>query len=60
MIEKLLQTKAAGFYRFCLNNTLYSSLLAILIAFTISFILLIPAYVINRWFPWVLGRRKRS
>ena len=31
-------------------------------AFTVllSFALLIPAYIINRWFPFVLGRRRKS
>jgi len=24
--------------------------------FLISFILLVPAYIINRWFPFVMGR----
>lgn len=59
VLEHLLRTKAAGFYSTCLNNVLYSSLLAIIITILLSFILIIPAYCINRWFPWVVGRSRK-
>ncbi|SEA01817.1 Fucose 4-O-acetylase [Pseudobutyrivibrio sp. ACV-2] len=59
VVEYVLRTKASGFYSTCLNNVLYSSLLAIIITIFLSIVLIIPAYCINRWFPWVVGRTRK-
>lgn len=56
VIEMLLAKLVGDFYRVCLSNGFTSSLLAIVITFAMSLILIIPAMIINRWFPWVLGR----
>lgn len=59
VIEKVLEKYAGALYSMILANPLLSSLLAIMIAFVMSLILIIPAEIINRWFPWMLGRKKR-
>lgn len=56
VIQKALETKCGHFYNLCLSNTLTSGMVAILIAFMMSIILIIPAYIINRWLPWMIGR----
>ena len=60
VLEHILHVKAGVFYRACLNNTFYSSVLAFVITIILSFILIIPAYIINRWFPWMIGRNQRG
>ena len=42
-----------------LGNVLTSSLVAIAITIVLSLLLIIPAEIINRWFPWVLGRKRK-
>ncbi len=59
IIEHGLASKANNFYQVCLENGFYSSLLAIAITIILSFVLIIPAYIINRWFPWTVGRKKK-
>ncbi|MCR5555978.1 MAG: acyltransferase family protein, partial [Butyrivibrio sp.] len=59
VIEKVLNSKFTGFYHACLNNVLYSSVLCIAFALLLSVILIVPAYVINRWLPWMVGRTKK-
>ena len=56
VIEKVLQVKAASMYSYCLSNDFISSVLAIIIGLLISVILIVPALIINRWFPWMIGR----
>ena len=58
VIEKILSTKLSGFYQYCLSNALASSLLAILITIAMSFILIIPVFLINRYLPWMIGRKR--
>ena len=58
VIEKVLSTKFSGFYQTCLSNDITSSLLAIVISIAMSFILIIPVYVINRYLPWMVGRKR--
>lgn len=57
-IERLLAHFAGGFYEACLSGTLTSDLLAVAITVAVSVILMVPAEIINRWFPWVLGRKR--
>lgn len=59
VIEKMLATFMSSAYNVCLSNTVYSSLTAVLITLLLSVILIIPAYCINRWLPWIVGREKR-
>jgi fucose 4-O-acetylase-like acetyltransferase len=56
VIQNVLEAKVGYYYHLCLSNTFLSSIVAIMIAFLMSIILIIPAYIINRWFPWMIGR----
>lgn len=58
IIEKILSTKFSSFYQSCLSNAFASSLLAIAITIALSFILIIPAYLINRYLPWMIGKKR--
>jgi len=58
LFQKVLQR--FSFYAVCLQSEIWSSLLAIAIAFVISVVLIIPAEIINRWFPWMLGRQRKA
>lgn len=60
VLEHILRSKASGFYSVCLNNVIYSSLFAIVLTFIMSIILIVPAYCINRWFPWVVGKSRKT
>lgn len=60
LIEKVLQVKASFLYSYCLSNAFISSVLAIIIGLIISVILIVPAYIINRWFPWMVGRSAKG
>lgn len=60
VLEWLLSTRLSSLYNKCLNNPYYSSLLAIILTLLMSAILIVPAYCINRWLPWIVGREKRK
>ena len=60
VIEMLLEKAAGGFYAACLNNPWSSTLLAIMVTLVMSVVLIIPAMIINRYFPWMVGRKKRT
>ena len=59
-IQVMLRRFAATFYAAVLSNDLYANLFAIAFTFVLSVILIIPAYIINRWFPFVLGRKHKA
>lgn len=59
VIERMLGKFAAGFYGWCLGNPWTSGTLAVVITFAVSLILMVPAEIINRWLPWVLGRKRK-
>ena len=56
VIEKVLSR--FDIYEVLLSNEITSSIVAIGITAVISVLLIIPAMIINRWFPWVRGERK--
>lgn len=58
LIERSLNRFAGEFYGACLENPIVSNLLAVVITVAVSLILVIPAEIINRWFPWMLGRKR--
>ncbi len=60
VIEHVLSAKIPSVYSACLANIWLSSLLAVLIAVIMSFILIIPTYLINRFFPWIIGRKTHN
>lgn len=57
-VELVLQRFAGGFYQAWLESSFGSSLLAVAITLVVSVVLILPAMVVNRWFPWVLGRKR--
>lgn len=59
-VENMLARFAAPLYNAILGNVLLSNLFALAFTFILSLLLLIPAYIINRWFPFVLGRRRKK
>lgn len=59
-VEVILRRFASGFYSAVLSNTLYSNIFAVIFAVALSFILLIPTYIINRWLPFIVGRRRKT
>ncbi len=44
-------------YKILLQNEIGSNILAITITFVMSLLLIIPAAIINKWFPWILGKK---
>lgn len=58
VIEKVLGK--FGFYNAWLGNDITSLIMAIGITVVMSVMLIIPAVIINRWFPWVLGRKRSN
>lgn len=58
LVQTILKAFATEIYNDILSNTVTSSVFAIVFALGLSVILIVPIYVINRWFPFVLGRRK--
>jgi len=56
LLQTVLKKFAGGFYFAVLDNVFTSSLFAILLTFVMSIILIVPIYIINRYFPFVIGR----
>lgn len=56
LIQMLLHRFAGGIYATILGNVALSSIFALCFALLISVILIIPAYIINRWLPFLVGR----
>lgn len=47
-------------YAFVLENRLLSSLLAVGMSLLMALLLMVPIGIINRWFPFLLGRKRRK
>lgn len=60
VIQTVLRRTAPGFYSAVLNNTVASSIFCLALSLILSVVLIIPAYIINRWFPFIVGRRKTT
>lgn len=60
VIQTVLRRTATGFYSAVLNNTVASSIFCLALSLILSVVLIIPAYIINRWFPFIVGRRKTT
>lgn len=58
IIQTLLKKFAADFYSVVLNSMVVSSVFCLGLSLALSAILIIPAYIINRWFPFIVGRSK--
>lgn len=59
-IEGVLRLFFGEFYYGILANKISSIIFAILFAVVVSFILIIPSYIVNRWFPFILGKKKST
>ena len=59
-VEGMLRRFAAPLYAAVLANTLASNVFAVVFTFLLSLVLIIPAYIINRWLPFVVGRRAKT
>jgi fucose 4-O-acetylase-like acetyltransferase len=58
IVQTMLKRFAGGFYSIVLANTAASSVFAGIFAIGLSVVLMIPAYIINRWLPFIIGREK--
>lgn len=59
-VERVLVRFWDPFYQACLSSSLASDLLAVGITLLVSVLLIPPAWIISRYFPWVLGRRRKA
>ena len=57
VIQTLLKKFAAEFYTMVLSNVVVSSVFCLGFSLVLSVVLMIPAYIINRWFPFIIGRK---
>lgn len=60
VIQTVLKKVAAGFYTAVLNNTVASSVFCLALSLILSVVLIVPAYIINRWFPFIVGRSRKT
>ena len=60
VLEKMMAVFAGGLYQAILANSLASNVFSVMLTVLLSLILIIPAIIINRWFPWVLGRTRKQ
>lgn len=58
IIQTVLKKGATEFYGMILNSMVASSIFCLILSFVLSVVLIIPAYIINRWFPFIVGRSK--
>lgn len=57
-VQLIVKKCAGGYYEVWLAHDLSSDLVAIGITLVVSVLLMIPAAIINKWFPWVLGKKR--
>lgn len=60
LIEGILRAFFAQPYYAILSNKITSILFAIAFTVVVSLILIIPSYIVNRWFPFILGKSKHK
>lgn len=58
LIQAVLKKITGSIYTQIMSNTMASSLSALIFALLLSVLMIIPAYIINRWFPFIIGRKK--
>lgn len=59
VIQTVLKKMAGGMYSAVLGNTVVSSVFALMFSLMLSVLLIVPARIINRWFPFVMGRSRK-
>lgn len=57
LLQTVLKKIAGEVYLYIISDVALSSIFALLMALVITFILIIPTYIINRWLPFVVGRK---
>lgn len=60
LIQTVLKKVAGGLYETILANTVLSSVFALLFALLLSVLLIVPALIINKWFPFIIGRKRTT
>lgn len=58
VIEGILGRFFAVFYNSILSSPVSATFFALVLTLGVALILVIPCYIVNRWFPFVLGRKK--
>lgn len=58
LIQTVLRRVVGGLYAAILENIVLSSVFALLFALLLSVLLIIPTLIINKWFPFVMGRER--
>ena len=58
LIQTVLKKVAGSVYVTVLGSTVLSSIFALLFALLLSVLLIIPALIINKWFPFIMGRKR--
>ncbi len=59
ILQTIIKKAVSEAYSIILANTMTSSIFSIILTIVISIILIIPIYIINRWFPFLIGRKKK-
>ena len=60
LLETIMRRLIPSIYETILNNIVLSSVIAIVLATIITAILIVPVWVINRWFPYIIGRQNKK
>lgn len=60
VLETIIEKLIPNIYFNILGNVVTSSLFSILLTIVLSIILIIPIWIINRWFPFTIGRKRAS
>ena len=58
VLQTIMKKTIPNIYEAVLANVVASSVVSLLLALLISVILIVPIYVINRWIPFIVGRKK--
>ena len=59
LMQTVFKKVSLGLYTNILSNVITSSLFAIVFAIVLSIVLIIPVYIINTYFPFLVGRTKK-
>ena len=56
VMQQIIKKISPSFYSNITSSTIYSILFGLVFVIVLSFVLIIPIYIINRWFPFMLGK----
>jgi acyltransferase 3 len=59
LLETVMRKIAGEIYTIILSDVVLSSIFAMIMTLAITIILIIPAYIINRWLPFIVGRKQK-